>query len=273
MSGYCLKFLPKIISLRGGDESSEIMGLAAQRLDEEIQAILEDPGLNQEQKRKLVREITKGILEKSLKTHKSWKTGSYRKALQLAAKHSVYSQVKRKSPFIIMSIPMFQELKRGALARAIGQATIPIKLTTYAGLAMPVFVASCIVEMVVPYKGVKMGCRVTKQVVGFPFLVCCLTIDRISQPFEEMGFDQSIPIDANNLMGTMPTRSDIAMLDDITGLKEQAQYPGNLESWSEKTLDKCEELLKTDDMMSSLASTVSDFEQTMGSAATSDTKS
>ncbi len=84
--GYGLKLLPKVLSLRGGDENIEILrqvaeSLAAQRLDEEIQAILDDSGLNSKQKRKLVREITKGILEKSLKTHKSWKTSSYRKAL------------------------------------------------------------------------------------------------------------------------------------------------------------------------------------------------
>lgn len=128
---------------------------------------------------------------------------------------------------------MFHELKRGALARAIGQTIIPIKLTTYAGLAMPVFVASSRVEMVVLYKSVKVGCRITKQVVGFPFLVCCLTIDKIAEPLEKMNFGQLIPIDANNLMGTLPTRSDISMLDELMGLKEQAQYLGNLDSLTE----------------------------------------
>lgn len=278
MCGYGLKFLPKVLSLRGGGENTEILrqvaeSLADQRLNEEIQAILDDSELNTEQKRKLVREITKGILEKSLKTQEPWKTSSYIKPLQVAAKYPIYSQVKRKSPFIVMSVPMFHELKRGALARAIGQATIPIKLTTYAGLAMPVFVASCIVEMVVPYEGVKIGCRITKQVVGFPFLVCCLTIDKVTQPFEEMSFGQPIPIDANNLMGTMPTRSDIAMLDEISGLKEQAQYPGNLDSITEAPRKKCEELfpnLEPDDMLSSLSSTVNDFEQAMVSDATGD---
>jgi hypothetical protein len=88
---------------------------------------------------------------------------------------------------------------------------------------MPVFVVSCIVEMIVPYKSIKIGCRVTKQVIGLPFLTCCLTINTIIQPFEKMGFGESIPIDINNLMGTMPTRSDITMLDELTGLKEQAE--------------------------------------------------
>jgi hypothetical protein len=265
--GYSLKFLPKVLSLRGGGENPELLqqvkeSIAAQQLDEQIQAILNDSELNREQKRKLVREITKGILGKSLKTQKSWKTSSYRKSLQLAAKHPIYSQVKRKSPFVVMSVPMFHELKRGALARAIGQATIPIKLTTYAGLAMPVFVASSIVEMVVPYKSVKVGCRITKQVVGFPFLVCCLTIDKITEPLEEMSFGQPIPIDANSLMGTMPTRSDIGMLDELMGLKEQAQYHGNLDSLTEATRKKCEELfpnLEPDGMLSSLFETEAEF--------------
>jgi hypothetical protein len=166
---------------------------------------------------------------------------------------------------------MFHELKRGVLARAIGQATIPLKFTTYAGLAMPVFTASCIVEMVVPYESVKIGCRITKQVIGFPFLICCLTIDKVTQPFEKISFGQPIPIDANNLMGTMPTRSDIGMLDEIMGLKEQAQYPGNLGSITEATRKRCGELfpnLGPDDMLSSVASTVDDFAQVMGSNAT-----
>jgi hypothetical protein len=77
---------------------------------------------------------------------------------------------------------------------------------------MPVFVVSCIVEMIVPYKSIKIGCRVTKQVIGLPFLTCCLTINTIIQPFEKMGFGES-----------MPTRSDITMLDELTGLKEQAE--------------------------------------------------
>ena len=134
---------------------------------------------------------------------------------------------------------------------------------------MPVFVASSIVEMVVSYEGVKIGCRVTKQVVGFPFLMCCLTIDKVTQGFEKMSFGQTIPIDANNLMGTMPTKSDIVMLDEIAGFKDQAQYPGNLESINEATRKKCKKLFpdsEPNDMLSSLSSTVNDFEQTMGSA-------
>ena len=272
MFGYGLKILPKVLSLRGGDENTENLRLAleAQRLDLELQAILDDPGLSRKQKRKLALEITKGVLEKSLKTSQSWKTGSYRKALQFAAKHPIYTQVKRKFPFMIMSVPMFEELKRGTLAGAIGLRTIPIKLTTYTGLSMPVFIASSIIEKVVPYESVKIGCRFTKQIVGLPFIFCCLVIDKVTEPLEEKIFGQTIPIDVNNFMGTMPTRSDIVTLDDITGLKEQAQYSGNLESISETTRKKWEDILKPDDMMSSLSSTVADFEQAMGSVATGD---
>jgi hypothetical protein len=69
----------------------------------------------------------------------------------------------------------------------------------------------------------------------------------------------------------MPTRSDIGMLDEIMGLKEQAQYPGNLGSITEATRKRCGELfpnLGPDDMLSSVASTVDDFAQVMGSNAT-----
>ncbi|MGK0329869.1 MAG: hypothetical protein ACJAXF_003371 [Polaribacter sp.] len=272
MFGYGLKILPKVLSLRGGDENTRNLRLAleAQLLDLELQAILDDPGFSREQKRKLAREITKGVLEKSLKTSQSWKTGSYRKALQFDAEHPIYAQVKRKFPFIIMSKYMFEELKRGALANAIGVTTIPIKLTTYTGLSMPVFVVSSIIEKVVPYESVKIGCRFTKRFVGLPFVICCVVIDKVTESFEEKFFGQTIPIDINNLMGTVPTRSDIATLDDITGLKEQAQYPHNLESISDTTRKKWEDILKQDDMMSSLSSTTADFEQAMGSAATGD---
>ena len=272
MFGYGLKILPKVLSLRGGDENTRNLRLAleAQLLDLELQAILDDPELSREQKRKLAREITKGVLEKSFKISKSWKTSSYRKSLLLATKYPVYSQVKKKSPVVIMSGPMFHELKRGSLARAVGQATIPIQLSTYFGLSMPIFFASSMIEMVVPYEGVKIGCRITKQVVGLPFILCCVAIEKVTESLEEKVFGQTIPIDINNLMGTMPTRSDIATLDEIAGLKDQAQYPGNLESINEATRKKWEDLLKQDDMMSSLSSTVADFEQAMGSSATGD---
>lgn len=119
--GYGLKFLPKVLSLRGG-ENTEILrevaeSLAAQRLNEEIQAILDDTGITREQKQKLVREITKGVLQKSFKSSKFWKTSSYRKSLQFGAEYPVYSQIKKKFLFILMSGPMFCELKRGKLVR------------------------------------------------------------------------------------------------------------------------------------------------------------
>jgi hypothetical protein len=110
MLGYGLRFLPKILSLRGSSESPKIMGLREQLVDNQIQVIIKDPGFTREQKRKLMQEITEGILDKNLKTEKSWSKGNYRKALQLAAKYPFYSQIKRKSPFIIMSMPMFGEL-------------------------------------------------------------------------------------------------------------------------------------------------------------------
>jgi len=270
--GYGLKFLPRVLSLRGGDKSMVIMALAEQRLNDELQAIMADSDLTQKQKQKLMQEITDNILDNSLKNPASWKTGNYRKGLQLASKHPVYSQLKKKSPFVIMSFPMFQELKRGALARAIGQGTIPLQLTTYFGISMPIVISASIIEMVVPYKSVKIGCRVTKQVVGAPFFVCCLTIDRITKPFEKIGFGEPIPIDANNLMGTMPTQSDIAMLDEITGLKKQAQYAGNVESLSKKTLADYEELLEKEvrDMVSSAESTRTDFEKAIGISSAGD---
>ena len=123
------------------------------------------------------------------------------------------------------------------------------------------------IEMVVPYEGVKIGCRITKQVVGLPFILCCVAIEKVTESLEEKVFGQTIPIDINNLMGTMPTRSDIATLDEIAGLKDQAQYPGNLESINEATRKKCKELFpnsEPNDMMSSLSSTVNDFEHTYG---------
>ena len=134
-------------------------------------------------------------------------------------------------------------------------------------LSMPIFFASSMIEMVVPYEDVKIGCRITKQIVGLPLILCCVAIEKVTESLEERIFGQTIPIDANNLMGTMPTKSDIAMLDEIAGLKDQAQYPGNLESINEATRKKCKELFpnsEPNDMMSSLSSTVNDFEHTYG---------
>jgi hypothetical protein len=190
----------------------------------------------------------------------------------------MYTKLKRKTPFVAMSlpIPMFNKLKKGSLARALGQSTIPISLRTYLGLSMSVFVASSIVEIVAPYKQVKVGCRVIKQVISMPFFFCCLTLDKITEPFEKMAFGQTIPMDVLNLMGTVPITPYIKIIDKIRGLEEQsqsAQSPCNLDSLTEETLKRYKELFPNlepeDDMMSSLLSTKADFEKTMGSAAKS----
>ena len=46
------------------------MGLREQLVDNQIQVIIKDPGFTREQKRKLMQEITEGILDKNLKTEK-----------------------------------------------------------------------------------------------------------------------------------------------------------------------------------------------------------
>jgi hypothetical protein len=76
--GYWLK---KMLSLRGGDNTKVLRQIAKaleeQRLNTAIQAILDDCELEIQQKQKLIREITTGILDRSLKTENSWETSTY----------------------------------------------------------------------------------------------------------------------------------------------------------------------------------------------------
>jgi hypothetical protein len=267
--GYGLRILPNLVKIRGGDERSETLekiaqALEDQRLNKKLQDILEDPGLDKEQKRILMSQITKNVLEQSLKNQEDWKTSGYRNSLKLALKHPVYSQVKRKSPYLLMSLPMFQELKRGALARAIGQTTIPLSLTTYLGIAMPFYAVSSILEMVVPYKNVKLTCFYSKKLIGLPFIICCVSIDKISRPFEQHFIGQPLPIDINNLMGTIPTKSDIEVLDKIMNLKQEVRsYPGNLDMINDVTRKQYEKLFPNDDIFSSI---LPDFDQPIDSS-------
>ena len=111
------------------------------------------------------------------------------------ADHPIYSQIKRKSVFVISSVPMFGELKRGALTRALGQCTHPFTFGTYLGLALPAMCTASILEMVVPFEPLKCGCQIVKLSCGAPVILLSCAIDRVTAPFDKWKFGNPLLAD------------------------------------------------------------------------------
>lgn len=233
ISGYLTE---KIFNTRCGGNSVLDEAFRKQQLNEELLKIVTDPDLSDDQKRRLLRQVSNGVLDSSLKNARTWDNSPYRRMIIQCAEHPFYSQVKRKSIFVVSSVPMFGELQRGALTRALGQSTHPFTFGTYMGLALPVLCTASILEMVVPFEPLKCGCRVIKISCGAPVIILGCAVDWVTAPFEKWRFGQPLPADTQGMMGTLPAARDIDTLDDLLDLKKKLGIPApNIDDINEET--------------------------------------
>lgn len=203
--GICSK---KIFQLRAGADNTS---LTAEQIDE----LLANNQISEEQKipwRKLREDPMFG-------DYKTLQEDRLLKSLIAKAKHPVYSKIKGKVPYMILSPITFSELARLASYRAAGFASAPVTLASVIGFSLPCAVTFAMLEMYAPDK-LKFPCKCAKWTGGAVFYGVCTSVDYLTAGIETKSFGQPLPIDAPQLMGTLPQKSDI---DELQNLKKLAQ--------------------------------------------------
>ena len=141
------------------------------------------------------------------------------RSLVAKAKHPFYSKVKSKIPYVIMSPFTFSELARLASFRVAGLASAPLTLPGIIGFSMPCAVTFSMLEMYAPDK-FKLPCKCAKWTGGIVFYGLCSSIDYVTAGLETQIFGASLPLDAPQLMGTLPAMSDIEELQKLKQLAD-----------------------------------------------------
>jgi hypothetical protein len=141
------------------------------------------------------------------------------KSLIAKAKHPFYSKVKSKIPYAIMSPFTFSELARLATYRVAGFASAPLTLPAIVGFSMPCAVTFSMLEMYAPDK-FKFPCKCAKWTGGIVFYGVCSSVDYVTAGIENQMFGESFPIDAPQLMGTIPTMADVKEIQKLKQLAD-----------------------------------------------------
>ena len=140
------------------------------------------------------------------------------KSLVAKTKHLSYSRIKSKIPYVILSPFTFSELTRLATYRVAGLASAPLTISAIIGFSMPCAVTFSMLEMYAPDK-LKFSCKCAKWTGGIVFYGVCSSIDYVTAGFETQMFGETLPLDAPQLMGTLPKMNDIK---DLQKLKQLA---------------------------------------------------
>ena len=221
--GVCLK---KIGHIRGGADNfgklpykeEPLKGPSSTsktpRTAEQLDEILNDERITEDQKapfRRLREDPMYGDYEKL-------KGDRLRASLIAKSQHPFYVKIKGKVPYAILSTFTFTELARLAAYRAAGFASAPLTLPAFIGFSMPCAVTFAMLEMYVPDK-FKFPCKCFKWTGGVIFYGVCAGVEYATAGIESKAFGEPLPIDAPQLMGTLPAKSD---LDELRKLKALA---------------------------------------------------
>ena len=148
------------------------------------------------------------------------------KSLVAKTKHPFYSTIKSKIPYAIMSPFTFSELTRLATYRVAGFTSAPFTIPAILGFSMPCAVTFSMLEMYAPDK-FKLPCKCAKWTGGIVFYGVCSSIDYITAGFETQMFGETLPIDAPQLMGTLPKANDLRELQKLKQLADSITQKSN----------------------------------------------
>ena len=181
---------------------------------EQIDDLLSDPQISEEKKKQFrnLREDPMFVDSEELKHDR------LRRSLIAKTQHPFYSKIKAKIPYAILTPFTFYELARLATYRAAGFASAPLTIGGFIGFSMPCAVTFSMLEMYAPDK-FKFPWKCAKWTGGIIFYGVCTSVDYITSGIETKKFGQPLPIDAPQLMGTLPNRND---LDELRKLKKLA---------------------------------------------------
>jgi hypothetical protein len=141
------------------------------------------------------------------------------KSLIAKTKHPFYSKIKGKVPYVILSPFTLSELTRLATYRLAGFTSAPLTISALIGLSMPCAVTFSMLEMYAPEK-LKLPCKCAKWTGGLVFYGVCASVDYVTAGIETQTFGEPLPIDAPNLMGTLPKTTDLKELQKLQRLAD-----------------------------------------------------
>ena len=142
-----------------------------------------------------------------------------RASLIAKSQHPLYVKIKGKIPFAILSPFTLGELARLSAYRVAGFTSAPLTLPAFIGFSMPCAITFAMLEMYAPDK-LKFPCKCAKWAGGVVFYGVSATVDYATAGLETKVFGQPLPIDAPQLMGTLPRQAD---LDELRKLKALAK--------------------------------------------------
>ena len=196
--------------------------LGTPRTAEEIDEILNDERITEEQKvpfRSLREDPMYGDSEKL-------KADKLRANMIAKSQHPLYAKIKGKIPFAILSSFTFAELARLGAYRVAGFASAPLTIPALIGFSMPCAVTFAMLEMYVPDK-FKFPCKCFKWTGGAIFYGVCASVDYATAGIETKVFKQPLPMDAPQLMGTLPTKNDLEELSKLKSLADSIMKKSN----------------------------------------------
>jgi hypothetical protein len=182
---------------------------------ERLDAILNDNQISDEYK-KPFRDIREDPM---FGDSEELKLARLRKNLIAKTKHSIYSKIKSKVPYALLTPFTFSELSRLASYRLAGFASAPLTIGGFIGFSMPCALTFAMLEMYVPNK-FKFPCKCAKWSGGIVFYGVCSSVDYLTAGLENKCFGEELPIDAPQLMGTHPKMDDINELKKLKILAE-----------------------------------------------------
>lgn len=141
-------------------------------------------------------------------------------------KHPVYTKIKGKIPYIILSPFTFSELARLASYRLTGLTSAPFTIPAFIGFSMPCAVTFSMLEMYAPDK-FKFPCKCAKWTGGIVFYGVCSSVDYLTSGIETKTFGRPLPIDAPQFMGTLPQKSDLEELQKLRALADSMIQKSN----------------------------------------------
>ena len=173
-----------------------------------IDDILKDNEVSDKYKKPFQNILEEGYLDTYPGESEAQKLKTLRDSVVTKCKNPIYSKIKRKLPYLIFVPPTFTELQRLAGYRLLGCSSAPLTLAALAGFTIPCAVAFSMLEMYAPNK-LKFPCMIMKWSGGLIFYGVAGGMDYVSEGFEKRYFGLPMPIDAPNLMETLPTKHDI----------------------------------------------------------------
>lgn len=141
-------------------------------------------------------------------------------------KHPFYSKIKSKIPYAILSPFTFSELSRLATYRVAGFASAPLTIPSIIGFSRPCVVTFSMLEMYAPDK-LKISCKWAKWTGGIIFYGVCSSVDYVTTVIETQTFGEPLPIDAPQLIGTLPKTNDLKELQNLKQLADSITQKSN----------------------------------------------